>query len=351
MGRPRGWAAAATGRPRCGRLAGRRWRGVSIGNGPGRGSRSDCPEAGRVRGHRAGRPAGPGAAGRRPPDRDQRPPGPCPWLHPAHRSTSNASGRAETQSSGASGSWIRPARVWPAECQNGASRLVSLHDPDARPIRKGRLGRPVEFGYKAQVLDNADGIVLDDTVMVANPPDAPLLAPAIGRVIGRTGKPPRVVAADRAMASLSSSRSWPTLAWPGSPSHAAAAPVPPARGSSASVASVGWSSGAPAARAHQLPQAPLRLGPHPHGRHPRDPHLVRPRCVHPQPGQDQRAARGQAPQGSMSAKAPAQASTTTQPAADHLITKRSSGPSKFGQIRERGQLRSIEVRSLAPADG
>jgi IS5 family transposase len=80
---------------------------------------------------------------------------------------------------------------------DGASRLVSLHDPDARPIRKGRLGRPVEFGYKAQVLDNADGIVLDHQVMVGNPPDAPLLAPAIGRVIARTGKVPRAVAADR----------------------------------------------------------------------------------------------------------------------------------------------------------
>jgi IS5 family transposase len=30
-----------------------------------------------------------------------------------------------------------------------STRLVSLHDPDARPIAKGRLGKPVEFGYKA----------------------------------------------------------------------------------------------------------------------------------------------------------------------------------------------------------
>jgi IS5 family transposase len=79
----------------------------------------------------------------------------------------------------------------------GASRLVSLHDPDARPIRKGRIGRPVEFGYKAQVTDNADGIVLDHTVMVGNPPDAPLLVPAIKRVIAHTGKPPGAVTADR----------------------------------------------------------------------------------------------------------------------------------------------------------
>src|SRR3569833_1027532 len=36
---------------------------------------------------------------------------------------------------------------------DSATRLVSLHDPQARPIRKGRLARPVEFGYKAQVVD------------------------------------------------------------------------------------------------------------------------------------------------------------------------------------------------------
>ena len=47
---------------------------------------------------------------------------------------------------------------------DSATRLVSLHDPDARPIRKGRIDRPVEFGYKAQVIDNDDGIVLDYAV-------------------------------------------------------------------------------------------------------------------------------------------------------------------------------------------
>jgi IS5 family transposase len=78
-----------------------------------------------------------------------------------------------------------------------ASRLVSLHDADARPIRKGRLGKPVEFGYKAQVVDNADGVVLDHTVETGNPHDAPQLAPAIERITRRTGRPPRAVTADR----------------------------------------------------------------------------------------------------------------------------------------------------------
>ncbi|MGQ0802913.1 MAG: ISNCY family transposase [Actinomycetota bacterium] len=80
---------------------------------------------------------------------------------------------------------------------DGATRVVSLHDPDARPIAKGRLGRPVEFGYKAQVVDNEDGIVLDYNVEVGAPPDAPMLVPAITRVAGCAGKIPRAVTADR----------------------------------------------------------------------------------------------------------------------------------------------------------
>ena len=78
-----------------------------------------------------------------------------------------------------------------------ASRLVSLHDVDARPIRKGRLGKPVEFGYKAQIVDNTDGVILDHTLEVGNPPDAPQLAPAIARVTARAGRTPRAVTADR----------------------------------------------------------------------------------------------------------------------------------------------------------
>lgn len=80
---------------------------------------------------------------------------------------------------------------------DGSTRVVSLHDPDARPIAKGRLGRPVEFGYKAQVVDNADGVVLDHHVVRGNPPDAPMLVPAIARIVARFGKAPKAVTADR----------------------------------------------------------------------------------------------------------------------------------------------------------
>jgi transposase, IS5 family len=78
-----------------------------------------------------------------------------------------------------------------------ATRLVSLHDPTARPIVKGRLGKPVEFGYKAQVVDNEDGLVLDYDVKIGNPADAEQLAPAIRRISRRLGRMPEQATADR----------------------------------------------------------------------------------------------------------------------------------------------------------
>jgi transposase, IS5 family len=80
---------------------------------------------------------------------------------------------------------------------DGATRRVSLHDPDARPIAKGRLGKPVEFGHKAQLVEGDDGVIVDHNVERGNPADAPQLAPALERVSKRAGRPPRKVTADR----------------------------------------------------------------------------------------------------------------------------------------------------------
>jgi IS5 family transposase len=83
------------------------------------------------------------------------------------------------------------------ETPEATTRIVSMHDPDARAIRKGRIGKPVEFGYKAQLVDNDDGVIVDHNVEAGNPPDAPMLAPAIERIRARAGRPPRAVTADR----------------------------------------------------------------------------------------------------------------------------------------------------------
>ena len=93
---------------------------------------------------------------------------------------------------------IRQTRVRLAgEIPAGKSRRVSLHDDDARPIRKGSLATPTQFGYTGQVTDNRDGIVVDYELEAGMPPDAPRLAPAIARAISATGVVPDAVTADR----------------------------------------------------------------------------------------------------------------------------------------------------------
>ena len=132
----------------------------------------------------------------------------------------------------------------------GATRIVSLHDPDARPIVKGRLGRPVEFGYLAQVVDNRDGIVLDHGVHIGNPPDAPLLAPAIERIKARFGRAPRAVAADRGYGEAAVDDALDVHSvCSESPSPVAGDRASPAKRSSAPDRSVTSSSGAPASKA------------------------------------------------------------------------------------------------------
>jgi IS5 family transposase len=61
-------------------------------------------------------------------------------------------------------------------------RLISLWDPDARPIRKGKLGKPTEFGYVDQLCEitantkkGARGFILPPASEIGNPAEATLL--------------------------------------------------------------------------------------------------------------------------------------------------------------------------------
>ena len=104
---------------------------------------------------------------------------------------------SRSPSSAPAGCWTRPGFAWPVACPQGPPDWSACTIPTPARSPEGRIGRPVEFGYKAQVADNPDGIVCDYTVMVGNPPDAPLLVPAITRVIAHTHKPPGALTADR----------------------------------------------------------------------------------------------------------------------------------------------------------
>ena len=81
-------------------------------------------------------------------------------------------------------------------------RLISLSDPDARPIRKGKLGKPTEFGYVAQIAEvtpntqrGARGLILPAASLPGNPGENTLLPQTISE-LKQLGLSPREVALD-----------------------------------------------------------------------------------------------------------------------------------------------------------
>jgi IS5 family transposase len=83
-----------------------------------------------------------------------------------------------------------------------SERLVSMFDPDARPIRKGKLGKPNEFGYVTQICEvtqntkrGARGFILPASTKLGNPPESKLL-PDTTSELQRLGLRPKEVALD-----------------------------------------------------------------------------------------------------------------------------------------------------------
>jgi transposase, IS5 family len=81
-------------------------------------------------------------------------------------------------------------------------RLVSLSDPDARPIRKGKLGKPNEFGYVAQICEvtentqrGARGLIVPAATRLGNAAEETLLPDTVAE-LHRLGISPREVALD-----------------------------------------------------------------------------------------------------------------------------------------------------------
>jgi IS5 family transposase len=81
-------------------------------------------------------------------------------------------------------------------------RLISLADPDARPIRKGKLGKPTEFGYVAQIAEitpntkrGARGLILPAASLPGNPVENTLLPQTIAE-LDSLGLTPNEVALD-----------------------------------------------------------------------------------------------------------------------------------------------------------
>jgi IS5 family transposase len=83
-----------------------------------------------------------------------------------------------------------------------SERVVSLADPDARPIGKGKLGQPYEFGYVFQLAEltpntrrGARGLILPPASEIGSPNESELLPTTVAE-LARFRLRPREVALD-----------------------------------------------------------------------------------------------------------------------------------------------------------
>jgi IS5 family transposase len=96
-------------------------------------------------------------------------------------------------------------------------RFVSIADPDARPIRKGKLGKPTEFGYVAQICEltehtrgGARGFILPAAHAPGNPSENRLLEQTAAE-LDRAGIRLREVVADGGFQTGSTIEAFPDL--------------------------------------------------------------------------------------------------------------------------------------------
>ena len=89
-------------------------------------------------------------------------------------------------------------RVLAGEAVPASDKLVSLFEPHADIIRKGR---EIAYGHKLNLTTGRSGLILDLVVEAGNPADSERLLPMLERHVALYGEPPRQAAADGSYAS------------------------------------------------------------------------------------------------------------------------------------------------------
>lgn len=85
-------------------------------------------------------------------------------------------------------------------------KLVSLFEPGSEVIRKGKAGKPTEFGRMVKIQEAENQIITCYEVYEKRPSDSALLLAAIESHQARLGRLPRLVAADAAFYSTSNEK-------------------------------------------------------------------------------------------------------------------------------------------------
>ena len=87
------------------------------------------------------------------------------------------------------------ARIFHGDSRS-EGKIVSLFEPSAEVIRKGKASKPTEFGKLLKLQEAENQIVVDYEVFAQRPSDMDLLIPAIDVHQAKLGRVPRLVAAD-----------------------------------------------------------------------------------------------------------------------------------------------------------
>lgn len=78
-----------------------------------------------------------------------------------------------------------------------AERIVSFYDSEARPIRKGKLNKAVEFGRTLQLVQDSSGVIVHYEVHRGHPNDSTPLLSVVRQAKTTLGIKPKELAADR----------------------------------------------------------------------------------------------------------------------------------------------------------
>jgi IS5 family transposase len=88
-------------------------------------------------------------------------------------------------------------REFDGEKVPNADKVFSIFEPHTELIKRGRRGKPVEFGHKVLLTQTMEKFITDYVVLEENCPDDELLPLVIERHEESFGSPPESVAADK----------------------------------------------------------------------------------------------------------------------------------------------------------
>jgi len=97
-------------------------------------------------------------------------------------------------------------RVMEGEAVRAGEKLVSIFEPHTAIIRKGKAGKPTEFGRVLWLGESEGGIITQARILEGNPDDASEFIPSLDVHCEQFARPPKLVAGDGKLATATNER-------------------------------------------------------------------------------------------------------------------------------------------------